>query len=636
MKQIFAFILICVLCPVIIYSAADGNKTFKYSPEKPKPGETITIKFNASNTSLENKEVSYIMYSVKNGVINAEDYTMKKAGAEWEGTYQIPDSSQAIGIKFIDVSSPFGEQVAQTTYPIQLFGKNGKLLKGTKAAAAYITGYQGVVNAKANTAEAYKLYKEEFKADPDLARYYIYVYCSTVNSVEKQNANGIIAKTLAQLGKKKEALDESQLMSVTNVYQQMLKDKEKGKEYSEYIIKKYPEGKTADFQFLDKYYKIKNDPKTQEELFIAYSAKHPEADGQSFSAMLGQVLTGYCMSGKYEEAKAFLSKIKFSSTENKWAWAYVNLAQAASICMNKGAGEQYAEYFNDLALKTTRAFLNLPKPNPNWLTAGQFLYMKKEFSTQAYPLIAMVYEKYKTSKEALAIAEEGYKLSSFNKDMRQIYTRLLVANGRAEEAIKMLDEMIVDGNKAEDVMKVHKSAYEKVKGTLEGYDAYLAGLKDKSVAIIKEKIKNSIISKPAPQFTLKDTEGKTVSLADYKGKTVILDFWATWCSPCKASFPHMKKAQERYASNPNVKFLFVNTMERVENPSENAVAFIKTNNYPFHVAVDAESKVSTSYDVSGIPTKIFIDKEGKIRYIAVGFEETTIQEEIDTVIDIIK
>ncbi len=146
-----------------------------------------------------------------------------------------------------------------------------------------------------------------------------------------------------------------------------------------------------------------------------------------------------------------------------------------------------------------------------------------------------------------------------------------------------------------------------------------------------------MINEPAPQFTLIDLNGEEVSLADYKDKTVVLDFWATWCGPCLQSFPGMKTTVERFSDNDSVKFLFVNTWERVDDKKSNAKNFIKQNNYPFHVLMDEENKVIADYKVSGIPTKFIIDGDGNIRFQSVGYagNPDALVEELTTMIELV-
>jgi thiol-disulfide isomerase/thioredoxin len=122
---------------------------------------------------------------------------------------------------------------------------------------------------------------------------------------------------------------------------------------------------------------------------------------------------------------------------------------------------------------------------------------------------------------------------------------------------------------------------------------------------------------------LKDWDGKEVSLESLKGKIVIVDFWATWCGPCIASMPGMKKAQEKLAARDDVKFVFVDTWETVDNKNANSKDFMAKKKYPFYVLMDNEDKMVKDFEVSGIPTKFIIDKAGNIRFKAIGFEGNT-------------
>jgi peroxiredoxin len=138
---------------------------------------------------------------------------------------------------------------------------------------------------------------------------------------------------------------------------------------------------------------------------------------------------------------------------------------------------------------------------------------------------------------------------------------------------------------------------------------------------VKRKSAGAVGSE-APDFSLVDLDGKSVKLSELRGKVVVLDFWATWCGPCIMSFPGMKLSMDKFKNNPNVKFLFVDTYERVDASQwkSTVASFVKQRGFDsFPVILDVGGEVAGNYGVNGIPAKFCIDKEGKIKFKSTGY-----------------
>jgi cytochrome c biogenesis protein CcmG/thiol:disulfide interchange protein DsbE len=119
------------------------------------------------------------------------------------------------------------------------------------------------------------------------------------------------------------------------------------------------------------------------------------------------------------------------------------------------------------------------------------------------------------------------------------------------------------------------------------------------------KLEDRVTGRPAPGFTLVDLDGKTTTLADHAGKPVVINFWSTWCLPCKQEHPVLLEAAERY---PDVKFFGVLYNDHPKKASKylNEVG----SNYP-HL-IDPNSRTAIDYAVTGVPETYFIDREGRI------------------------
>jgi len=121
------------------------------------------------------------------------------------------------------------------------------------------------------------------------------------------------------------------------------------------------------------------------------------------------------------------------------------------------------------------------------------------------------------------------------------------------------------------------------------------------------------IGKLAPDFELQYLDGQTFSLSSAQGKPVLLNFWATWCGPCRSEMPLLQQIYEEYSSQGLV-FVAVDIGENAAQVEK----FMQNNSLTIPVLLDTRAKVATTYNVSGIPTTLFIDKDGIIRNKKIG------------------
>ncbi len=119
----------------------------------------------------------------------------------------------------------------------------------------------------------------------------------------------------------------------------------------------------------------------------------------------------------------------------------------------------------------------------------------------------------------------------------------------------------------------------------------------------------------APKFTLPSRSGDMVSLEQLKGQVVMLNFWASWCGPCRQEMPLLDQMHKRYSSL-GFTLLGVN----VEANTKDAERWLADTPVSFPVLFDKDSKVSKMYDVSAMPSTVFIDRKGNVRYLHRGYK----------------
>lgn len=121
------------------------------------------------------------------------------------------------------------------------------------------------------------------------------------------------------------------------------------------------------------------------------------------------------------------------------------------------------------------------------------------------------------------------------------------------------------------------------------------------------------VGETAPDFELETMAGETVRLSDLRGEKVMVNFWASWCPPCKAEMPDIQKFHEDEAGT----IVSVNLTE-TETNEQQVTDFVNENDLTFPILMDRQSKVATLYTAQALPTSYLIDSEGKIDNIAIG------------------
>ena len=257
--------------------------------------------------------------------------------------------------------------------------------------------------------------------------------------------------------------------------------------------------------------------------------------------------------------------------------------------------------------------------------------MQRDFNRSTYFACMDTYAliRFRQNQLEEALNYEGqvyaYRQDTPSPEVTAHYAMMLNKLAKYVMAQQIIEKMIRTGVSSQQLKEELKVAYTQINHHDTGYAQYLDSLVNSAKNRKMQVLSGNLIDIPAPGFSLKDENGGIVNLPDLKGKIVILDFWATWCAPCKASFPGMQMAIDKYKDNPDIVFLFIDTWETGDHYVQEASKFIKENKYSFHLLFDEKgrdgrlSKIRSLYGVDSVPTKLIIDKKGNIRFKVVGF-----------------
>jgi thiol-disulfide isomerase/thioredoxin len=591
------------------YSPSLGQDSIWTAPAILHPGDHLTIYFHSDKSVFARaKAVSGAFYSLddKNRIV-ALDLAFRKSGDNWTATAGIPDTAYAI---VANVIRPDTDACAAAV-AVGLDSSNGQpLIKSYEALAyayspqMYPLGTQDIRKSKALSAH----YWAALTTEPVTFGSKLFWYLTAKKDTTK------VLDLIANLPLDSTATEKDYELAAFN--SRVLRNRPMSTLLTNVSHQKFPQGSWRKYDYQMRMLATK-DTAEQRSIIREFKKAYPvEAPDQAFMPVLISILQSRLielgdMSGALALLPADASGLDIAGTYNSIAWA--------DCTTNKDIS--YALSLSRASLDTIFALESSGRGKPVAETMAQY----RKMLALNYALFADTYAYllYKTGhyKEAFAYEKKSLADAGPKPDLTIIedYHLFKEKVESPSKVVASLSAFIARGQSDSVIEARFKRLYRGSRSP----DSAFAALEAQAKAWKKAEMVKTSLHDSASKFTLADLDGQKVSLDSLKGKTVVIDFWATWCGPCKESFPAMQKIADRYKNDKNVVLLFVDTWENEDDKKQNAEDFIKKSPYTFHVLLDNDNKVVAAYDVDGIPTKFVIDPKGVLRFKAVGFNGDT-------------
>lgn len=666
MNSLFKKQLISMLFAIIAIGlfAQTPRGGFSFGAQYITTGSTVSITYCSDSTKLKGENtIKGVVYFWQHYSWRAADLKLNKNGNIWTSDVKIPEDAALVACKFY-AGKKSDTGPVESNY-VQFVLKPGNqptpssyigwgLLRGVSTQEFSIPGYVTDSTHYIGNDVLRYWYNQEMQYSPSEYTKVYYYAAKTLAIMQPDKINPGIVKTVKDVIKADSLgqLSEEDLMTCIGVARSYLNNDSLAKVLEKRALAKYPDGIVARDNELYRLFRVADNDQKEKELAIflkrfptaKFENTHTENTwlyyGKIFQSVIYNqiikhnnyaLLTQYIHDSPYEMLATYFWHIVQIPYKNKLMTAQ-KLRPYADLIMN--------EIFN-----RPQKIDQMVYSPAEWIEKN---YSDRKDALLAY---AKVLEETGSSDQAmkwLTIIEPYYENKS--SDFSDFYISMLPKFGQSDKILPLIKASVHENAASPQMLDILKKDYVAQKGSEAGFDNYVNGLKNQTeVAAEREELKKAIIKQPIKLFKVEKLNGGFVDMGAMKGKIIVLDFWATWCAPCKAAMPGMQMAVNKYKNDKDVAFFFVATMETDPKYKEKIRAFIKEKNYNFDVLVDGSKNgklpnevvyenYSKTFHFSGIPQKMIIDGDGNLRWLSTGYfgRPSALADEISYIIELIR
>ena len=631
----------------------------------PVAGSRVGFHYNPAGGPLADKaEIAGVAYLFNDYTWQTADIPLVKVDSLYHGYLNIPLNCAFIAIKFVPVDlndQGVADNNDNQGYMWVTLDAAGQVLPGGNLAWAffrkpslgmgvpnYFGEYEGIMDEAVEmwTYKELELFPQNM---PKMFPYFMAMVKLRAGEQFPEAARQYIGEFL-----KDPRLGERHYMQVRDIYRFQLQDQAHADSIEQVILRRWPNGATARFNMFKRVEfmplddaKLDSIASFMERFPIEEWRMQPDQAGQSFLYYntFRTLMEALYAKHDYEAFASWIPEMDLRTLNEIYRWNIFRMFKLRLSPDTVIYPLSTAVVREMLTKRTDYSFMADVQYTPGQALTIADYQLNNVISNHILLLTRM--EKY---EEALSYFDYITPAGLYsNSDLNEAHVTILDRTGHGDQVLDVLEQCARANALTPALQERLQQAYDEAAAPRGDFDTYMQSLKsDDEAEAMKREIREHLVKVPVEPFVLERMNGGKEKSKNWGDKIVVLDFWATWCGPCKMAFPGMQMAVDKYADDPEVAFFFIDTQENGDDYKQRVCDYFAENDFTFNVLFDGQkegassnnevfSRFSKMFKSSGIPRKVVL-KDGYMRYTSEGYcgSPSKLADEISYIIEILK